>query len=41
MGVALENVDNLIRIPCGCGEQTMLGLIENAYSTAYNNCNYY
>ncbi|KAJ6633451.1 CD109 antigen [Pseudolycoriella hygida] len=26
MGVALQNLDNLITMPCGCGEQTMLGL---------------
>lgn len=25
MGTALQNIDSLIRMPCGCGEQTMLG----------------
>ncbi|KAG4071650.1 hypothetical protein HA402_011804 [Bradysia odoriphaga] len=26
MGTALQNIDSLIRMPTGCGEQTMLGL---------------
>lgn len=25
MGPALQNIDNLIQMPTGCGEQTMIG----------------
>lgn len=25
MGVTLKNIQTLIQLPCGCGEQTMLG----------------
>merc|ERR1719158_2035596 len=35
MGPALENVGNLVRLPTGCGEQNMVGLVPNIYLLDY------
>ena len=35
MGPALENVGNLVRLPTGCGEQNMVGLVPNIYLLQY------
>ena len=35
MGPALENVGNLVRMPTGCGEQNMVGLVPNIYLLQY------
>merc|ERR1712106_216596 len=35
MAPALENVGNLVRLPTGCGEQNMVGLVPNIYLLQY------
>ena len=35
MAPALENVGNLVRLPTGCGEQNMVGLVPNIYLLNY------
>ena len=35
MAPALENVGNLVRLPTGCGEQNMVGLVPNIYLMQY------
>ena len=35
MAPALENVGNLVRLPTGCGEQNMVGLVPNIYLLDY------
>ena len=35
MAPALENVGNLVRLPTGCGEQNMVGLVPNIYVLQY------
>ena len=35
MAPALENVGNLVRLPTGCGEQNMVGLVPNIYLLEY------
>ncbi|PIK48593.1 hypothetical protein BSL78_14524 [Apostichopus japonicus] len=35
LGPTLSNLENLIRIPSGCGEQNMLGLVPNIYVLLY------
>eukprot|EP00929_Paragymnodinium_shiwhaense_P004590 TRINITY_DN10566_c0_g1_i2.p1 TRINITY_DN10566_c0_g1~~TRINITY_DN10566_c0_g1_i2.p1 ORF type:complete len:1689 (-),score=496.42 TRINITY_DN10566_c0_g1_i2:113-5179(-) len=35
IGNALANLESLVRVPTGCGEQTMLGLAPNVYVGAY------
>ena len=35
LGPALENLDNLINIPSGCGEQTMIDLVPNIFVANY------
>merc|ERR1719347_1683526 len=37
MAPALENVGNLVRLPTGCGEQNMVGLVPNIYLLQYLN----
>jgi CD109 antigen len=35
IGVSLNNLDKLIKIPSGCGEQNMIGLTPNIYALRY------
>ena len=35
MAPALENVGRLVRLPTGCGEQNMVGLVPNIYLLQY------
>ena len=35
MAPALENIGNLVRLPTGCGEQNMVGLVPNIYLLQY------
>ena len=35
MAPALENLGNLVRLPTGCGEQNMVGLVPNIYLLQY------
>ena len=35
MAPALQNVGNLVRLPTGCGEQNMVGLVPNIYLLQY------
>merc|ERR1711962_257707 len=35
MAPALQNVGGLVRIPTGCGEQNMVGLVPNIYLLQY------
>eukprot|EP00927_Polykrikos_kofoidii_P021737 TRINITY_DN20493_c0_g1_i2.p1 TRINITY_DN20493_c0_g1~~TRINITY_DN20493_c0_g1_i2.p1 ORF type:complete len:1003 (+),score=144.98 TRINITY_DN20493_c0_g1_i2:405-3413(+) len=35
LGSAMTNLDHLVRVPTGCGEQTMLGLAPNVYVGTY------
>lgn len=35
MGSALANVDNLLRMPYGCGEQNMVGFSPNVFVLQY------
>ena len=35
MGNALENIDKLLSIPTGCGEQNMITTVPNIYAMAY------
>lgn len=35
MGNAMENLDKLISIPTGCGEQNMLTTVSNIYGLEY------
>lgn len=37
MAPALDNVGNLVRLPTGCGEQNMVGLVPNIYLLNYLN----
>lgn len=35
MGPALSNLDDLLRMPYGCGEQNMVGFVPNVYVLQY------
>ena len=35
MSPALDNIGNLVRLPTGCGEQNMVGLVPNIYLLQY------
>ena len=35
MGPSLSNLDHLIRLPTGCGEQNMLGFVPNIVALSY------
>jgi hypothetical protein len=35
MGPTVNNLDKLLRMPTGCGEQTMLGLAPDVFVTNY------
>ena len=35
LGPAMENLDELLRMPTGCGEQTMIGLAPDVYISRY------
>ena len=35
MGNALEDIDRLVTLPTGCGEQNMITTIPNIYAMAY------
>lgn len=35
MGPALTNLDNLVRMPTGCGEQNMVGFVPNIFVLKY------
>ena len=35
MGNALEDIDQLVQMPTGCGEQNMITTIPNIYAMAY------
>lgn len=35
MGPALSNLDSLVRMPTGCGEQNMVGFTPNIYVLQY------
>lgn len=35
MGQALQNLDDMIRVPFGCGEQNMISLVPNIYALSY------
>ena len=35
MGVALQNLGHLVRMPSGCGEQNMVGFTPNIYVRKY------
>ena len=35
MGPALSNLDHLVRMPTGCGEQNMVGFTPNIYVLKY------
>lgn len=37
MGPALNNLDGLVRMPTGCGEQNMVGFTPNIYVLKYLN----
>ena len=35
MGPTLSNLDKLLRVPTGCGEQNMLGMVPNIFVMQY------
>ncbi|XP_069110104.1 CD109 antigen-like [Argopecten irradians] len=35
MGPTIENLDSLVRQPCGCGEQNMITLVPNIFVRKY------
>lgn len=35
MGQSLQNLDGMIRVPYGCGEQNMISLVPNIYALSY------
>nr|XP_022911888.1 alpha-2-macroglobulin-like protein 1 isoform X2 [Onthophagus taurus] len=39
LGPVIENLDNWLRVPSGCGEQTMAGLVPNLYILRYLKAN--
>ena len=40
MGPAVNNLDQLLRMPYGCGEQTMLGFAPDVFVTNYLSATY-
>nr|XP_022294874.1 CD109 antigen-like [Crassostrea virginica] len=40
MGPAVKNLDQLLKMPCGCGEQTMLGFAPDIFVTNYLSATY-
>lgn len=39
MGAALDNLDNLVKLPVGCGEQNMLLFVPNIHAINYLDAN--
>ena len=35
MGNTIKNLDNLVRMPTGCGEQNMVGFVPNIFVMKY------